>query len=82
MVGVTAVGELHAMELEEDHCEEHDFTFILALILVVRKVEIHNAGSIDTKAACQLAATAKSAVGLDDVVQGGVLKLALEGQQR
>jgi len=76
-IGV-AFRELHAVELQEDHRKEHDFTFIFALVLIVGEVKIHNAGSINTKAARQL--TAEGCIGLDDVVQGGVLELALEGE--
>jgi len=59
--------EFDAVELEEDHCKQHNFSFILAVLIIV-EVQLNDAGSIDAIAARQFTSLKKGAcLGVDIV---------------
>jgi hypothetical protein len=60
--------EFDAVELEEDHCKQHNFSFVLAVLIII-EVQLNDAGSIiETIAARQFTSLNKGAcLGLDIV---------------
>jgi len=48
-----AAWEFDAMELEQYHSRKHDFSLILAIIIVIREVQLNDSSSIDTIATRQ-----------------------------